>query len=70
MIFWYVLGGAAGIVLGYVLFLCVCALLVDHRKEYENHSNFYRFILDSATAVAMKLLRIRVHVSGGELVPL
>ena len=69
MIFWYVLGGATGIVLGYVLFLCVCALLVDPRKEYENHSNFYRFILDSATAVAMKLLRIRVHVSGGELVP-
>lgn len=70
MIFWYILGGAAGIILGYILFLCVCALLVNPRKEYDKHSNFYRFLIDSATAVAMKLLRIRVHLSGAERVPM
>lgn len=51
------------IVLLYVLFLGVCALLVNPEKEYDKNSNFYRFLLDSATA-AMKLLRIRVHISG------
>lgn len=30
---------------------------------------FYRFLLDSATAVAIKLLRIRVHISGIERIP-
>lgn len=69
MIFLYILGGLVGAFLLYVLFLSVCALAVDPRKEYEAHSAFYRFLLDSATAAAMKLLRIRVHVTGMEKIP-
>jgi 1-acyl-sn-glycerol-3-phosphate acyltransferase len=65
----YILGGLLALVILYVLFLGVCALLVSTEKSYEKDSPFYRFLLDSATAVAMKLLRIRVHVSGMDSIP-
>ena len=60
----YILGIILGLLALYALFLGVCALFVDPKKEYEKDSPFYRFLLESATAVAMKLLRIRIHVSG------
>lgn len=69
MILLYILGILLGLFLLYVLFLGVCALLVNPEKEYEKNSCFYRFLLDSATAAAMKLLRIHVHVSGAEKIP-
>lgn len=69
MILLYILGGILGLFLLYVLFLGVCALLVSPEKEYEKSSPFYRFLLNSATAMAMKLLRIRVHVNGLEKIP-
>lgn len=69
MIFLYVLGILIGLFLLYVLFLGICALAVNPNKEYDRNSRFYRFLLDSATAAALKLLRIRVHVSGLEKIP-
>lgn len=69
MILLYILGGILGLFLLYILFLGICALLVSPKKEYEKNSAFYRFLLDSATAAAMKLLRIRVHVTGMDMVP-
>lgn len=55
--------------LGYVLFLFICSLFVDPKKEYEKHSRFYRFLLCSASSAALKLLRIKVHTSGLENIP-
>lgn len=52
-----------------LLFLGVCCIFVDPKKQYDKNSPFYRFLLDSATAAAMKLLRIRVHISGIEKIP-
>ncbi len=69
MILIYTLGILLGLFILYVLFLGACALFVDPKKEYEKNSPFYRFLLDSATAASMKLLRIRVHVSGMEKIP-
>lgn len=69
MILLYILGILLGLFLLYVLFLGVCALLVNPKKEYDENSGFYRFLLDSATSAAMKLLRIRVHISGIEKIP-
>lgn len=69
MILLYVLGGLLGFFLLYILFLGICVLLVNPQKEYSKDSAFYRFLLDSATAAARKLLRIRVHVTGMEKVP-
>ena len=69
MILLYVVFAPLALLLMYLLFLGVCCLLVNPEKEYDMNSPFYRFLLDSATAVAMKLLRIRVHVSGMERIP-
>lgn len=69
MVLLWVLGILLAAFLMYVLFLTVCALLVNPRKEYTDNSPFYRFLLDSATAMAMKVLRIRVHVTGIEKLP-
>ena len=69
MILLYILGALLGVFLLYVLFMGVCALLVDPGKAYDKNSRFYRFLLDSATAAVMKLLRIRIHVSGIEKIP-
>lgn len=69
MILLYILGGILALFLLYILFLGICALCVSPEKEYEKNSAFYRFLLNSATAAAMKLLRIRVHVTGMEKVP-
>lgn len=58
-----------GIVAAYVVFLLVCAVLVDPKKEYEDHSDFYRRILDGATRLALGVCRIHVHVNGMEKIP-
>lgn len=69
MILLYILGILLGLFLLYVLFLGVCALLVDPKKEYNRNSPFYRFLLNSATAAAMKLLRIKIHTNGLDKLP-
>lgn len=64
-----VLWSLLGLVGAYLLFLLICALLVDPSREYEVHSNFYRRVLDGATAIAVRVCRIRVHVTGLEKLP-
>ncbi len=56
-------------ILAYVLFLGICALCVSPDKEYENHSRFYRRLLNGFTAIALKLCRVRIHVTGLEKLP-
>jgi len=53
----------------YAVFTIICSFLVDPRKEYEHNSRFYRFLLDSWTAIAMPLLRLRISASGLEKIP-
>ncbi len=69
MILLYILGALLALPLLCILFLGVCCLFIDPNKAYEKNSPFYRFLLNSATIAAMKLLRIRVHVSGIEKIP-
>ena len=69
MIVLYILAAAGLMFLLYILFLTVCALLVDPTKEYGKDSRFYRFLLYSATDAALKLLRIQVHTTGTEKLP-
>ena len=64
-----ILGLLLAFVFLYILFLVVCSLFVDSKKEYEKHSKFYRALLNGATAVAIKIMRIRLHVSGMEKIP-
>ena len=69
MILLYVVFAPLAFLLMYLLFIGVCCLLVNPEKEYDKNSPFYRFLLESATTVALKLLRIRVHISGTEKIP-
>ena len=69
MIVLKLLGVVVSLVLLYVLFLIACSLFVNPKKEYESHSNFYRALLNGATAVAIRIMRIRIHVSGIEQIP-
>lgn len=65
----YILGVLVALFLLYVLFLCICSLWIDPKREYENHSRFYRALLNGATAMAMKVMRIRIHISGTQKIP-
>lgn len=69
MILLYVLVCLLGIVLVYILFLFLCAMLVDPEKTYTEHSRFYRALLNGVTAIALWLLRIKVHTSGVDRIP-
>lgn len=63
------LGAAASAFLVYILILTICSLLVNPKKEYDTNSRFYRWLLNSTTAAMIKLLRIRVHITGMEKLP-
>lgn len=65
----YILAGLAALFLLYILFLILCSIPVSTKKEYNTHSAFYRLLLDSATFCIVKLLRIRVRVTGQDKLP-
>ena len=65
----WILVALLGLCLLYVLFLTVCALLVDPQKEYEHDSPFYRRLLYGAPACCIRLLHIHIHVDGMEKLP-
>lgn len=69
MIVVYILLGILAVFLLYICFLAICSLFVDPKKEYTKNSRFYRVLLNSASAAALKFLRIRVHTSGLEKIP-
>lgn len=68
IILWVVLG-LAGIVLAYILLLVISAQLVNMKKEYSQESRYYRFLLNSATFFASRLIRIKLHVTGKDMLP-
>lgn len=69
MVVLYILGALVAMFMAYVFLLGICALAASPRKTYNKDNGFYRFLLDSAIAVAMKLFRIHIHVTGFDKVP-
>lgn len=69
MIILYALCVLLAVVLLYLLFLLVLALLVNPHREYETNNRIYRNVLNFSTAVALKLVRIHVHTAGIEKIP-
>lgn len=65
----FILAALFGIILLYFLFLTVCALSVKTDRVYNKNSRFYRALLYSITAVAVKICRIDITVSGMEQLP-
>lgn len=68
IVLWIVLG-LLGVLPAYILLMIVSALLVNMEKEYTQESKFYRFLLNSSTFLATKLIRIKLHVTGMEKLP-
>lgn len=69
MIIVYILLAIIALIVLYFLFLAICAALVDTHRIYTENSPFYRAILNSATFAALKLTRVRIHVTEKEKVP-
>ena len=65
----YLFVSIAILVFLYVLFLIICAQMVDIRQEYDTDSRFYRALLNGATAIALWAIRIKVQISGLEKIP-
>lgn len=65
----YIALGILGLLSTVVLFLTVCMLFVSPDRYYEKDSKFYRLLIDIAAAVACWGGRIRLHVTGKELLP-
>ena len=57
------------ITISFVLLLLISSLFVSSKKEHPDNSRYYRWLLHTASAAAIRLLRIKVHVSGMEKVP-
>lgn len=51
------------------LFLFVCGLFVDTKKEYNRDSRFFRALLDGSTTIILWLLGVRYDIQGEEKFP-
>ncbi len=65
----YILLGLLAALVGFILFVVISGLLVNTKKEYDQHSNFYRFLVNVVTWLTLTFSRVRVHVTGAEKVP-
>lgn len=64
-----VVGTILSLALLYVIVVFVSAALVNPDKEYEKHSGYYRWLLNSATWFAVRGARIKLHANGVEKIP-
>lgn len=65
----FVLIALAGAFLLPFLFLFICGLFVDTKKQYERDSRFFRALLDGSTTVILWCLGVRYRIYGEENFP-
>ncbi len=58
-----------GVLLLILLVYTVSALIVNPNRQYTKNSRYYRFLLNLATGITLKIVRLRVHKSGWEKLP-
>ncbi|MBP5261323.1 MAG: 1-acyl-sn-glycerol-3-phosphate acyltransferase [Clostridiales bacterium] len=65
-----ILWAALGVVVIYLLIWAISPLFISKKvMTYDHNSKFYRWLLNSSTGIAMKILRIRIHTTGMEKIP-
>lgn len=69
LIILYAIAAVISVFILFFIFLFVNSLFVDCRKEYNHHSRYFRWLLNFSTEIAMKVLRVRIKVSGLEKMP-
>lgn len=62
-------GAIIVLLLLYVLFIGICVLFVDKKKEYYQQSRFYRALADSLDALILFFCHIRIHLEGEDKLP-
>ena len=58
-----------GLALLYFLIPGFFALFVNPNKNYDKDSTLYRTLLNAESVIALKILRVKVHVSGADKLP-
>lgn len=51
------------------IFTLICSLFINKKKEYKDESRFYRWLLETTTAIAVFFGRIHLHVTGLDMIP-
>ena len=68
VILWIIIAIIVIVALWFAL-LFISGLFIKKGKEYDTNSRYYRFLLSFSTAIAMKLIRIHIDISGLEKLP-
>ena len=53
----------------FVLILAISSLFVNPKKIYKKHIRYYRTLLNMTTWLAVRIMRIKIHVNGLEKIP-
>lgn len=69
MVVVYILLALLAILLVVVLFLVVCAITVNPKRNYDSDNRLYRWIINITAFLVMKLMRIHVYITGIEKIP-
>ena len=69
IIFWVVIAAVAFLPLYFVFLFLNGLIFVRMNREYNRDSRYFRFLLNSSTAIAVRLLRIRIKVTGRDKLP-
>ena len=62
----WILLGCVGL---YFFIPLLFSFFVNPRKEYDKDSKLYRFLLNIASVIALKFMRVKIHISGAEKLP-
>ena len=65
----WVLLGIIGLFLAYILLIIISSLLVNTKKEFNQESKYYRWLLNSSTFLMTKFARIKLHTTGMDQLP-
>ena len=64
-----ILAAFIAVLLLYIVFLLICALAVNPKKEYKEFSRFYHIVLKPVVYLLIKIPRIKIHMTGFDKVP-
>lgn len=65
----YILIFLVSIIILFILFTIICSFAVNTKKEYNRESRFYRSLLNIWTGIGLRLVRVKISVSGLEKIP-
>ena len=64
-----VIGAIISFVILYFLFTFITSMFINTKREYNEDSDFYRFMLWTSTGLGMKIMRIKYDLRGFDKIP-